>query len=182
MEEERRKLVKSNITTFNISNNEEKEKPPLPKPTSANYWQYYLLILIANILYFFSLIHCDNPSESACWDYMFPKMTGIIIMCSVSSLIFALIYVITIYYKQNYILIPICIINQCLLWNYEDGQTLQVHGGYNRILLLLATILFIVISIIWLTILNIYVRLHRLVKFIIIVLLLSVYCSLFSTF
>lgn len=166
MEEENANLVMSKIKALEIENNKSFSRKR--KQENLKNWITILMIGLANILYLFSLEYCKESIESKCWELIFPKITQLLLMCLISSLLFSLSCIFTIYYNLNKMFIVFAIINEYLLWSYDDGQTLQSHGGYNRVLLLIATIFFIIVIIILLSLAKLYSLLNSGVKYLII--------------
>jgi hypothetical protein len=169
------------VSVFEITDNslDFNDKTRKQRRTNIN-WPIICMYIIANVLYILSLYKCNDPSEAVCWKEIFPIITRLLLMVCLSSLIFSTIYLLPFFYKFDYKYIAINLLNQYVLYNLDDGQTLQSHGDYNRILFALMTVLFIILGLYYIAFCRLFNKLHKLFKLILVAGLI-VYCYRFYT-
>ena len=81
MEEETRLVSQhqAKVTVFEIINRE-KDTIMYKKSSFMSFnLKILLMLILANILYVFSLDNCTDPVESVCWNYIFPRITRLIL-------------------------------------------------------------------------------------------------------
>lgn len=111
---------------------------------------YSFIVLFMGIyLYTLSLERCKLDSESECYKIFFPKVGQLLFLCSFSGLIFSITYILPLIDKSKTNLLIFCLsfISQTFLYISDDGTTFQSHGGYNRILFIITTIIFLFLEI-----------------------------------
>jgi len=146
-----------------------------------------LFLILAIYFYILSLERCRLDSESECYKLFFPKIGQLLFRCIFSSFLFSLNYILPLIYKSSTTIITffLTFISQFLLYLADDGTNFQSHGSYNRILLVMMTIIFIIIELITISIILFYKNNNKFFSFllfgIVFLYLIFIYISKFTS-
>ncbi len=135
----------------------------------------FFILIFANYIYFLSLERCELDSESECYKIFFPKVGKLLFTCILSCFLFSINYILPLIHKtkKNLFAFILTFISQLILFVSDDGTNFQSHGGYNRILLVIMTMLFIIFELMIITIIIFYRNMSKFysISFIVVVFL-----------
>ena len=130
------------------------------KKKSLNYYDIILLIIniFLYLLYIISLEDCNKGEEDGCIDDNIPTFIFQGVLVEINALFYSLEFLFMILNYINKIHLIYIIIFYFYQFKKKNGFTLQYHGGFNKYILILSLIIYLVIEFFILFMVKLYKR------------------------